>query len=605
VDRDDPSALRSLTRLFLLRLLDNDLISPAADRHESFAVMVSSVLSLALVVTFLISTEYLAAFIQLPGQTSLSALSDRFLFFSASMLVCGLAALMVWDALDLEPRDAAILGPLPISSGTITRAKLVAVLVFGTALAIALNAVPSVLYPTFLTLNLRGMGGGGVVHLIAGHAAAVTAAGLFGFFAILALRGLFRLTLGQQGFRTSSSAFQSALMVCAVAALLLAPTVRAKRVSDWVAGHGAAPAPAVLPLWYLGLNETLAGHIVAETPMVMPPRLTLAEFLRKEDDAGRATYRGLRPQFAVLARAGVGSALVVVVLGIVCFLWNNRRLPDRSAAAPRPFRVRAVTYMVSERLTRSDPEAQAGFFFGMQTLTRSAPHRTIAAISLAIGLTLPIVTVTSTGLHHIDVAEAPLGVLAIHVMVLVALLTGFRHAVAVPAELGSNWIMRMAWLGDERRYLVGVKRAGLLTFVVVPSLLMLPLHIRVWGLGKGVMLTMFGILFATAIEDGLFIAYRKMPFACSYLPPENPKLLWPIAVAAFLLVSYGFAYGARAALETPIHSALFGVLLCAIVLTAKMIDWANRRTRFPVYFDEEPAPTTQRLGLLEQLAVHK
>jgi len=76
-------------------------------------------------------------------------------------------------------------------------------------------------------------------------------------------------------------------------------------------------------------------------------------------------------------------------------------------------------------------------------------------------------------------------------------------------------------------------------------------------------------------------------------------------VAAFLLVSYGFAYGARSALETPIHSALFGVLLCAIVLIAKMIDWANRRTRFPVYFDEEPAPTTQRLGLLEQLAVHK
>src|SRR5262249_940020 len=162
------------------------------------------------------------------------------------------------------PRDAAILGPLPISSGTITRAKLSAVLVAGMALAIALNAVPSVLYPTFLTLNLRGMRGGGVLRLIAGHAAAGTAAGVFGVFVILALRGVLRLALGETVFRTTSSAFQSALVVCSVAALLLVPTVRAPRISDWVSGVGAAPLPAVLPLWYLGLNETLAGHIVAE-----------------------------------------------------------------------------------------------------------------------------------------------------------------------------------------------------------------------------------------------------------------------------------------------------------------------------------------------------
>jgi hypothetical protein len=154
-DAADATVRRLVLRLFLRRLIDNDVVSPHADRHESLAVLGALVVSLAVFVTFFISSEYLAAFIQLPGPTALSALSDRFLFLSASIAVSALAALMVWDALALEPRDAAILGPLPISARLITRAKLAAALVFGTAFAVALNAVPSVLYPLFLTLNMR------------------------------------------------------------------------------------------------------------------------------------------------------------------------------------------------------------------------------------------------------------------------------------------------------------------------------------------------------------------------------------------------------------------------------------------------------------------
>ena len=50
-------------------------------------------------VTFFVSTSYLSAFVQLPGPTALSALSDRFLFIAASIAISALAALMVWDAL--------------------------------------------------------------------------------------------------------------------------------------------------------------------------------------------------------------------------------------------------------------------------------------------------------------------------------------------------------------------------------------------------------------------------------------------------------------------------------------------------------------------------
>ena len=101
--------------------------------------------------------------------------------------------------------------------------------------------MPSVLYPVFLTLNIRGMRGAALLRLMAGHATTVMMAGLFGFFGILALRGTLRLLLGERPFRRVSSGVQSALVVCMVTALLLAPTVRATDVY----ATGSATRPIV------------------------------------------------------------------------------------------------------------------------------------------------------------------------------------------------------------------------------------------------------------------------------------------------------------------------------------------------------------------------
>ena len=598
---EEAGAVRLLMRVFLRRLIDNDLISPHADRHEALAVLCAMVVSVAVFVTFFVSTNYLAAFIQLPGPTALSALPDRFLFISASMAVSALAALMVWDALALETRDAAILGPLPISARTIIRAKLAAVLVFGAVLAVALNAVPSVLYPAFLTINMRGMSAGGLLRLIAAHATTMVMAGLFGFFGILTVRGILRLVLRESGFGRVSSAVQSALVVFSVIALLLAPTVRAAGLRGWVAGVISPRWPAVPVLWYLGMNETVAGHIVADTPVVTPPRVTLVTSLKREDDAGRAAYRELKPQFAALARWAWLSLPLAATLAIASFLWNNRRLPDRSAGGRAPSSMHALTRRMAERLSDPNPEMQAGLFFTLQALARSAPHRTIVAISLAAGLTLPIITLVRSGIHRAAIPSMPLGFFAMDIMVLSALLAGFRYAVTVPAELASNWTIRMAWLGDERGYLAGAKAAGVMVLVIVPLLSLLPLHILLFGPVTAVVHSLLGLLFATATLDAMFLGYRKLPFACSHVPIENPRLLWPAAAASFLLVAYGFGYLERSALQTLAGTAALGAILGAIVLMTKLIDRAQRRERRPVNFHEGPVPPTQRLGLFEHV----
>jgi hypothetical protein len=602
---DDVPTVRLLTRLFIRRLLDNDLVSPHADRHDSLGVVYAVILSLAVFVTFFVSTPYLAAYILLPGPTALSALPDRFLFIAASLAVSALAALLVWDALGLEARDAAILGPLPIAPWTITRAKLLAALVFGVVFSVAVNVVPSVLYPTFLTVNLRGVTVFGVLRLIAAQAISVVMAGLLGFFAILASRGLLRLVLGERGFGRVSSGVQSLFVVAAVTGLLLTPTISGKTITGWIAG---APPPgfAALPvLWHLGVNETLAGDVVAEAPAVTPRRHTLPPWMRHDDEKHRDDYRALRPNLEALARWAWLVVPLVIALAVVTFVSNNRRLPEQAAVRPAHSNARAAMMRIAQRFTKANPEAQAGFFFTCHALTRSAPHRMIVAISIAAALTLPSVLLLAGSAYVRNPASPlPLGLMAMQVTVQLVLIGGFRYAVVVPAELVANWSIRMAWPGDERGYLAGAKRAALLATVVVPSLLLLPLHVALFGFVVGLVHGLLGCLFSMAALDAVFLTYRKVPFACTYLPLGDPKLLWSGGAAALLLVPYAFALVERTALASPVRAAGFAAALGGIVLAIKVVDAVRRRERQQLDFDERPAPPTQRLGVFDSMAVH-
>jgi len=598
---DGGSAFRLMTRLFVRRLIENDLISPNADRQESLALTYAAVLSFGVFVTFFVSIPYLSAFVQLPGLAALSALSDRFLFIAASITIAALAALMTWDALAIEAHDAAILGPLPVDARAIAHAKLSAAVVFGALVTLILNGIPSVLYPAFLTVNIRGARAATILGLIASHAATVTMAGMLGFLGILAIRGVFRLLTGAHGFRRSSSAVQSALVVSMVTALLLTLTVRANEVRLWVGGAAVPPSLVRPVLWYLAANETLAGHLLAETPVVLPRLLSAGDIPRDRDDWARARYRELLPRFAPLARRAWLSLPVVAGLALVTFLWTNRRLPDRSAAAPGASPVRALVRGVMERYTRDDPEAQAGFFFALQTLTRSSPHRTVLAIAVAIGLTHAVIVLARSG-YSMDIESTPAGVFAIAITLILTLLVGIAHAVNIPATPAANWTIQIAWLGDERRYLAGVKRAAVV-FVMTLLVVLLPLHVALLRPGTAVVHSLFGLLLASTSLDVLLLSYRKLPFACGHVPIENPRLVWPATFVMLLLVSYGFANAERWALQTPWRAIALAVALGAGALLVRAVDRAHRRERHPVDFDGQPTPMTQRLGLLDHVGM--
>ena len=284
------------------------------------------------------------------------------------------------------------------------------------------------------------------------------------------------------------------------------------------------------------------------------------------------------------------------MLAVVLFGWNNRRM-----VAPPPAGATAGWlrrgFGAAARLAIRHPETQASFFFTLQALLRSPQHRLTIAVSLAVGLTASVFAVAVGSAARRDAAEAmTAGVLAVQPVLVAALLTGFRHAVRVPAELAANWAVQVAWAGDTRRHIAGAKAAGALLFVALPVLVL-----------------------STALRPAVHAARRRRdravrggPAASSCSRPSssaiarcrspaatcrpNLKTLAPIAFVSFVFFTYQFAHRERAALAA--GSALeFAVDLAVLFLVLRAIDAVKRRTVRPFEFDEMPEPPTQRLGL--------
>jgi hypothetical protein len=584
---------RLLVRLFLQRFLDHDLISPQADRRHVLTVTGAMVIVSTLFLSVFIAVKYQFDIFMPPGLTALFALDDRFFWFSLSMLVMALIAVTEWDALALDARDTAVLGPLPIPGSAIVRAKFAAVALFVVGFDAALVLAPTVLRIAALPVMLP-VTPVGVLTLTLAHAACGLAAGAFGFTAVLGLREGLRALVGLAAFRKISAALQALLVVFLATSLLLLPASYGAVAGRWMTGGRVSPF-AVPPLWFVGLHETVAGRAIDGLPRgVPPPRYAAAE------RQATALYRSLWPLFHHLATVAALALVIVVLVTAAACTWNSRRLPTPPVEGRGgPGRLERAFAWLTIHVVARDPATQAGFFFTLQCLARSVTHRVTIATSLAIGLALVVINAAGIGGPRAHaLSSVPIHRLAVQTWVLAAVLTGFRHAVRVPAEAGANWIFHLAWPGDERPYLAGVKRAGLLVLVVPTLTLLFAWHAMVLTPRLALEHVACGAAVAVLIMEVLFVGYQKLPFASGYVRTEDLKSLVPVYVVAVLLVSLTLAGLERAALASTAGSAaFFGALLAAIV-GMHAADVRRRRTRVPIDLDEPLSGTIRALELL-------
>src|SRR6185503_16416391 len=227
------------------------------------------------------------------------------------------------------------------------------------------------------------------------------------------------------------------------------------------------------PLWFVGLQEMMTGNILAGMPAGrrLPPRIATADARAAE------LYANARRLFPGLAATAAIKLTAVTVIALVLFAWNNRRMvPPPPAGATAGWIRRA--FGVTARGVIRHPETQASFFFTLQALLRSPQHRLTIAASLSFGLTASVFAVavgSATRRGGADPFTA--GILAVQPVLLIALLTGFRHAVRLPAELAANWAVQVAWRGDTRPHVAGAKAAGALLFIAAPVLALVPFYV--------------------------------------------------------------------------------------------------------------------------------
>jgi hypothetical protein len=580
---------RLLTAHFLRRLIDDDLISPNADRHESLSMIGAMLVSLGLFVSVIASMRYLFNPWLTPAVASVSALFDHFLYCSAAMTATALLTLLVWDGLAVDARDASVLGAMPIRTRTIVAAKFSALLTFAAMFAAALNLVPSLLAPGLMVSKLP-ISFFQLVALILAQVLVVALAAAFGFFAVLAIRGLLQALLGRTLFTRVAPIVQAVLLVSVASAFLLLPVVASRVSRTWLQPESRAAMMAP-PLWFVGLQEVLTGDILAGIPprRALPPRIAAA-------DARAATlYANARPLFPGLAATALIKLTAVTVVALGLFAWNNRRMVAPPAAAASAGWIRRAIGVAARSVIRH-PETQASFFFTLQALLRSPQHRLTIAASIALGLTASVFAVAVGSATRRGAADAmTAGVLAVQPVLVAALLIGFRHAVRVPAELAANWAVQVAWRGDTRPHISGAKIAGAILFVVLPVLVLLPFYAALFTTRDALAIAACGFAGGLAALEAMFMSYRKMPFACGYLP-ANLKTLAPIAFVSFIFFTYQFAHRLRAALQN--GSGLeFAALLAVVFLALRAVDAFKRRMPRPFEFDEMPEPPTQRLGL--------
>lgn len=586
-----PGAL--LTRHFLRRFLDNDLLSPSADSHQSAVFVVAFLAVSGLWASATLVLKSTSPWVS-PFGVLLAVMDDKTAGLAASMVVTALATVLEWDALGLDRRDWVVLGPLPISPRSMVRAKVRALTLFVLLFALAMNALPALLYPPLQAGKLP-IGMAGTLWLMLVHLFVSLGACAFGFLTAFLLRETVRALLPPRAVRRVLPVLQFlAVLVLACAFLLIAVSKPHAGPTLDRGGRGAYLSP---PLWFLGAYETAIGPVVRSAPALGPT--VKRQFWTQTENAGdKAAYVGRAGRLRELGGIAVAVMAVQILLGLALLAVNRRLAHAGSPAPPRGRSLRRAAGRVAAVVVVRHPASQAGFFFTLQTLGRSPSHRAYVAASLAVGLAFVVMSARINGLPLHRLAAPNARLLALQLVLAFSLVAGLRSVFAIPAEWRANWVFRYAWARDWRHYAAGVRRA-IAVGVVLPLLLALfPLHAAVCGYRTAAAHFVVGWLASCTLSEFVLLGLDKLPFTCSYAAKGTLKTRWPWYLLAFLTFTYGLAWVEARSLTSTKGIAILVASLATAWGSAAATRAIRHRAGQAIVFDASPEDATQRLGLM-------
>lgn len=336
--------------------------------------------------------------------------NHHFFFVLYSFVVMGLATVYEWDLFFPDLLDIFVLGTLPISQNRMFRARVVAValLLFGFLFDANLLA-PLTLVPATDPPNL--------VRFLAGHCAAVAAAGIFSAASLLALEGILIAVLGERLFRKISLAVQGGVVTIFVVLLLLFP-VLSQVTSDLLQSRSTL-ALCFPPYWFLGIDQWLLEGTSA------------------------------LPVYGRLATIGCAATLVAIVMAIavypIAYVRRVRQLVESSNMHSRLSAIFVPFHWLLHLTVLRAPVLRAVFHFIGKTLLRVPRYRIYLVLYGGIGLSVVVAAVLRLKSVHgqfaiavsADGMRAAIGIVAF--WVIAGLYTTFRS----PGNQYGHWIWRI------------------------------------------------------------------------------------------------------------------------------------------------------------------
>lgn len=404
-----PLQFRLLYKQFLLRVIDVESLSIEADIPRCLGQFAAVLITISVFQTF-VFLVVTGGGSDLPSLLRMGLHTVQSLL-AGTMLIAGLTAVVTWDNIFPDLRDAMVLGPLPVRPRTILVAKLA--------------SSASLLAIGILSLNC-GMGtvlpllAGGLVRfplILAAYWFTVAAAAVFVFGAVLAIQGLLAASLPQRWFLRLSSILQLVSFALFLSVWLFQPSFGSAAEFAWAQQQGIL---ARWPMfWFFG--------VFCQTSGIFPIALrTLA----------------LR---AWLGLVCVGAGAVTSLL--LCYLHTMKKTveePDLLQGRSR------WTVPLGDRLQT------AVVRFSMRSLARSRQHRVVYAFFLAIAFAIAVSTLAKVANTHRAQPITP-GFLMNTLIMMCLAIAGLRSIFSLPVSLKANWVLQVGQLSPPERYIAATR----------------------------------------------------------------------------------------------------------------------------------------------------
>ncbi len=470
---------RILYRDFLRRVVDLDVLSAHGD-VERLLIQFAAMLA-AFNFSFLLfaGPKYLTG--QVPDAQVRIAVRSEFEFLVATtMAVSGFFAVLAWNTVLPDRRDALILGLLPVRTRTVFLAKVAAI---ATALGVAIVALNLFTGLSFPFLALPGDGGAvAALRAFGGYWLAMAAAGVFVCCGMLALEGLAALLLPYRYFLRLSSFLQLAAFFAILATWFLKPP----GAVSWLPSS-----------WFFGLQQQLSGAVTSH-PLAARALWTLP---------------------AVSCVAAITFALA--------YGRSIRKIVEQPDILPSRRTLR-FSRLVCPILPR--PVDRAIVLFAARTIARSRQHRLFLAAYSGIGLAIAFAYARDLLYGTSDPYARTLGthwnqlnvpLLMGGVVLLCLAVVGTRAVFSLPVALRANWIFRLTAVHPPGAYFSAVRKSLVAVTVLPVWLACGAVYFLLWPARPAAQHMLVLAIAAAFLVHRSLDQFRKIPFACSYLPGKS------------------------------------------------------------------------------------